>query len=294
LADSTAAALARMEAKLEALAKENKVLRGRLDKLAPRVASVTPTTATDASPASAGTVKMSGPAYAANYPVKAAAAPLRAPCSRFAGLHAGVSGGWAYHDKTWVDRDAWVDNFSSDWAIGSVNTTDNGAVIGGELGYDWQRNCTVFGVVIDGSWADLSTTKTYTPTAAAVTTLTLENRVEWFGTARTRTGVIVDDVLLYVTGGIAYANIKNNFTVRDTAIPALESFSADRDRYGWVGGVGVEWAWTQNWSVKSEVLYIRFNEVHTTANSPAGAQVVNFDNQDSLWVSRIGINYRWN
>jgi opacity protein-like surface antigen len=28
----------------------------------------------------------------------------------------GINGGWAWHDKTWVDRDNWIDNFAFDFS----------------------------------------------------------------------------------------------------------------------------------------------------------------------------------
>ncbi|MGA8388476.1 MAG: hypothetical protein WBL48_20495 [Pseudolabrys sp.] len=33
--------------------------------------------------------------------------------------------------------------------------------------------------------------------------------VFWFGAVRGRTGLVVDDLLLYVTGGVAYAKFYN-------------------------------------------------------------------------------------
>jgi len=73
----------------------------------------------------------------------------------------------------------------------------------------------------------------------------------------------------------------------------IESFAAKKDRWGWVGGVGAEWAWTGNWSIKTEALYIRFTEKTTSGNSLAGAQIVSFDHQDSMWVTRVGLNYKF-
>ncbi len=116
--------------------------------------------------------------------------------------------------------------------------------------------------------------------------------MRWFGTARTRTGIIVDDVLLYVTGGFAFANIRHDFTVNDPGIPATESFSTKAGRWGWTAGLGSEWAWSQSVSIKSEVLYVKFSEVTTTGFSPAGNQTVTFDSNDSMWVSLIGINVK--
>jgi outer membrane immunogenic protein len=234
-----------------------------------------------------------GPAEAADMarPAYKAAPVARPACVQFGGFYVGANGGWVYWDKNWVDRDNWIDNFGNDFNSSNISSSRNGGTAGVQAGYNWQRNCTVFGFEIDANWAGLSNTKIYSP-APGGTTLTLEDSVKWYGTARTRTGIVVDDIMLYVTGGLAYANIKHDFTINDPA-PVTESFSAKRSRWGWVGGVGAEWAWTENVSIKSEVLYVKFSEITTTVFSPAGAQTVNFDHQDSMWVSRIGLNVKF-
>jgi outer membrane immunogenic protein len=220
--------------------------------------------------------------------------PVRPACAQFGGFYVGGNIGWAYHDQTWVDRDNWVDNFDFDFHLGSVSTTRNGVTGGLQAGFNWQRGCTLFGVEVDGNWANLKGSKSYSPTdigSDGFTILTLEDKVKWWGSLRGRTGLIVEDLLLYVTGGVAYANIQHTATITDGFVPT-ETFSSTSGRWGWVGGVGAEWAVSSTVSIKSEVLYIRFTEVTTTGFSPAGPSTVNFDYQDSMWVSRVGINFK--
>jgi hypothetical protein len=49
--------------------------------------------------------------------------------------------------------------------------------------------------------------------------------------------------------------------------------------------------------VKSEVLYMRFQSDNTQVIgvAPAGATGVSYrlGSQDSVWITRIGLNYRW-
>jgi outer membrane immunogenic protein len=192
-----------------------------------------------------------GAATAADIPRKAGGPAVFAPsCGQFGGFYVGANGGWIAHDTKWVDRDAWVDNFSIDWALGTVSTFRNGGTAGGQIGYNWQRGCTLFGVELDAAWTSLDGTKTYSPAAPPATLLTITNDVRWFGTARTRAGIIVDNVLLYATGGLAYAHINHQFTVTDPGNPT-ESFRAAKGRWGGTVGVGVEWAWSNNISIKS-------------------------------------------
>jgi len=214
-------------------------------------------------------------------------------CAQFGGFYVGANGGWAIHDRTWVDRDNWIDNFAFDFNTSNVAHSRSGGTAGVQAGYNWQRNCTMFGFEIDANWVGIKGSSFYSPSAVPGTTLTIDDNFKWFGTARTRAGVIVDDFLLYLTGGAAYARIDHSFTVTDPVILATESFSAPSNRWGWVGGVGLEWALTPAVSIKSETLYIRYAAASNTIFSPAGAQNVTFDHLDSMWVSRVGINVRF-
>jgi outer membrane immunogenic protein len=71
--------------------------------------------------------------------------------------------------------------------------------------------------------------------------------LRWFGTTRIRTGVVVDNLLLYVTGGLAYANIKRDALFFNDDNPGLqETFSSSKIRLGWTAGAGAEWAINHN------------------------------------------------
>jgi outer membrane immunogenic protein len=240
---------------------------------------------------------------AADMPVKAA--PLvRAGCAQFGGPFVGVHGGWAYYDHRWNDRDAWSGESSDDLQRSNVNSTKSGFLGGVQGGYNWQRNCTLFGVVADYSWTSIRNSTLETDGADPLHTLTIESRLRGLGTLRARTGIIVDDLLLYVTGGIAVANFRRTYTQAglleqpdpDPAIFASETFSYSRTRWGWTTGVGSEWAWNNNWSIVSEVLFTRFGSderafVCAVLCTPPSTR--RFDNQDTVWTSKIGINYRW-
>jgi len=239
---------------------------------------------------------MGGAAIAADLPAKAPAPVVARPaCAQFGGFYVGANAGWATLHSNWLDRDAWVDNFGTEWAIGNVSNNKSGGTAGGQIGYNWQLSpCTVFGVEVDANWVGISDTRTFSPTASPGTALTLSDRMRWFGTARTRGGVIVDNVLIYVTGGFAYANIRHDATVTDPNVAITsESINSSKSRWGGVLGVGTEYAFNRNWSLKGEALYIQFADKETTFFSVAGNQAVRVESQDWMWVGRIGLNYRF-
>lgn len=295
-ADSQDELLRRLEAKVDALAKENASLRDRVKRVesAPRTAAASAAAANSkqaATPTPAGGLSQAAlNANAAYIPVKAA--PYRSGCANFAGWNVGLNGGLATHASTWNDLDNWIDNFGNDFNTSSVSKTRTGGTVGVSGGYTWQRGCTAYGVEIDGNWAfGLNGTTTASP-AVGGTTLSIHDKVDWWATARGRGGIVVDDLMLYLTGGLAAARITHDWTVTDPA-PATEAFSAHKTRWGGVVGVGAEWALNDKFSVRTEVLYLHFLEDNTSGFSTAGGQTVNFKTQDSMLVSRLAGVYRW-
>ena len=229
--------------------------------------------------------------------LKAAAAR----CANFGGFYLGGNLGWAYHDHTWSDRDAWAKNATSTRLPSSVNGTEGGWTGGVQGGYNFQRGCAVFGYEADWNWTNVSQTKVNTDgqPGAALDTLSISSELNSFGTMRTRTGVVVDSVLLYVTGGLAYAHFKSAWKVQDigVAVPT-ESFGVSGMRWGWAAGVGTEMSLWNNVSIKSEALYLKFEEQGSSFNSAKAVSNGNpalrrFDEQDSAWVARVGLNFRF-
>ena len=91
----------------------------------------------------------------------------------------------------------------------SANIADGSWLGGGQIGWNWQRNCTVFGFEADWSWSGMKAGETFFDgDAGTQDSLSIESKLRWFGTARTRAGIVVDNLLVYVTGGFAYANFK--------------------------------------------------------------------------------------
>jgi outer membrane immunogenic protein len=185
---------------------------------------------------------------------------------------------------------------------GQVTASEDGFVGGVQAGYNWQFRCTVFGIEADYSWADINHDRTFTTGGLVFpggATLWVNNDHQAFGTVRAGSGLIVDNLLLYVTGGFAYANFNRSVTLSVPALGIAETFEQDKTRWGWTFGFGTEWAAWNNWTIKSEVLYARFQNEDSTftctgvfAACPTGA-TRSFERQDSLWVTRIGINYKF-
>lgn len=231
-------------------------------------------------------------------------------CAQFGGFNVGLNVGGAMLDSTWNDNDNWVDNFSNDFNTSNPTKRREGVTVGGTLGYSWQRGCALFGFIADGSWTSIDGTASHTPTSDPDgTVLRIHDDLNFWGTARARSGVIVDNLLLYVTGGFVFADIDHHWSVDDpnpqsiagndnggatpTGEVTHEAFSADSFRWGGVAGFGAEWSLNDRWSVRSEYLYAFFAEEHTSGFSQAGSQQVHFDTQDTMAVAQICVIYRF-
>jgi outer membrane immunogenic protein len=238
------------------------------------------------------------PAGAADLRVPMKAAPAIAPaCAQFGGFYVGGHVGWGYYDHDWHDRDAWAQEVDSDNDLPrSTRTNESGFIGGVQGGFNLQTRCTLFGVEADYGWASINASAFHTDGAAPLDeSLDVSSELRGFGTLRTRAGVVVDSLLIYVTGGLAFGDFRRSWTLSENAGDTVETFHYSRTRWGWTAGFGTEWAMWGNWSLKSEVLYARFEkdeETFTSAFFDEGDSK-RFESHDSVWVTRIGLNYRF-
>jgi outer membrane immunogenic protein len=247
-------------------------------------------------------VVVAAPAGAADLSVKAPIfRPMAPACAQFGGFYIGGFVGGAFYDHRWNDRDAWTSENDDDLHRSNVNAQKSGFIGGVQGGYNWQTNCTVFGIQVDYGWSsiDANVLETDADTGAALDTLTVSSRLRGLGTVRARTGVVVDNLMLYVTGGLAFANFRRSATQTDVGLGVSEIFASNKTKWGWTLGVGTEWQVWGNWSIQSEVLYAHFEKDETTflcvAAFTCGApgELKRFDHHDSVWVTKIGLNYRF-
>jgi opacity protein-like surface antigen len=120
-------------------------------------------------------------------------------------------------------------------------TPTNDALTGGiQTGFNLQMHCSVFGVEADWNWAQLNGNTDPFPNTAFVTQDDIRTSVRSFGTLRTRSGIVVDNTLLYLTGGLAWADIHSNvdFVRIAPGVPTTDHFSWTNDRMGWTVGAG--------------------------------------------------------
>ena len=138
-----------------------------------------------------------------------------------------------------------------------------GGVVGGQIGYNWTTCNTLWGIEVDGDWVYAKATTQLIPNASPLLNLNIESRFDALVTARTRAGIVIDNLLLYVTGGIAAGHFKTTYTNQFLGIAGVVPgflFQAESREWRWglAAGFGAEWAWSDRVSLRSEVLYVDF------------------------------------
>jgi outer membrane immunogenic protein len=227
-----------------------------------------------------------GSAFAADLPpgppVKAPAVyvPPVVPVYNWAGVYLGINGGWGWGSAKYTIPLTGIFPPVS----GTVN--DNGGVVGGTLGVNFQTGAFVFGA--EGDW-DYSGINTGTTQTICNVTGTCQTGNNWLATLRGRAGYAADRVLFYGTAGGAFANIQTTFNGVQTT----------HDQAGWTAGAGIEWAFADNWTAKVEYLYVDLGSTNfncttgactTATGGPPIAGTVSLTEN----LIRAGVNFKFN
>ena len=96
---------------------------------------------------------------------------------------------------------------------------------------------------------------TYTPVGGYQYALGFGDSNNWFGTVRARLGFAVDRALIYGTGGFAFGGKTGGVSGTYNTIPLVISNNDDNSS-GWALGGGVEYAFSNAWSVRLEYLHV--------------------------------------
>jgi outer membrane immunogenic protein len=229
-----------------------------------------------------------GYAFAADLPqppppqAPVAYVPVPVPVYNWGGIYVGINGGWGFGNAKWT----------ANTPVGAVSGTvsDNGGVVGGTLGANFQANQLVLGVEGDFDYSGINTGTSSTICALVGTCQTGNN---WLATFRGRVGFAMDRVLFYGTAGGAFGNMQTT----------LNGVGNTNTQVGWTAGLGAEFAFADNWTAKVEYLYVdlgstNFNNICSSAACLAAngglPLTVNLSTSLTENLVRVGLNYKFN
>jgi outer membrane immunogenic protein len=258
-------------------------------------------------------------AAAADLPTRKPAPPMPyiAPVTNWGGFYIGANGGYG-----WDPANATFD--PATYATSALATTGpfkvtgasptqylsvhpQGWLGGGQIGYNWQQANWVYGLEADIDWSGMkgSTSAPFFVNgtiggdiANFTGNVGLEQKVDYFGTARGRLGWANDSMLFFGTGGLAWGQVKTSFntfgiatTPGDLTTAQLAALrvgaSASNLRPGFAVGGGVEWKVAPHWSVKAEYLFVDLLGGETLSIPGGSAKAGSVPVQ----VARVGVNY---
>ncbi len=253
---------------------------------------------------------VAGPALAADLPSRAAPPVYVPPPPVFTwtGFYVGLNAGYGWGQSTGALESDFPNIFGAGTAVAggfipaSLGVRPQGVLGGGQFGYNWQTGPFVLGLETDFQGSGIRNTNTvaFPGSATLVPSNTVaHDQLNWFGTARARAGYLpVNNLLLYATGGLAYGNVQENYSLVGVP-PTAGTFagSASATRVGWTAGAGAEWKVTNNISLKAEYLYVDLGS--TTVRGPDLTGIFpgvfydyHFHNVEN--IARVGLNYEFN
>jgi outer membrane immunogenic protein len=220
-----------------------------------------------------------GAASAADMAVKAR--PMPVAVYSWTGCYIGVSAGgkWARAEDSVVIPAAGPAPFAAVTYTAEPSTW----LAGGQAGCNMQSGNWVFGVEADAHaqrWSSLRTLGAGFP-APFVTGDQYGLSSDWQASVRGRVGYAMDRTLFYVTGGVAFTEIKSYtnwipgvFGINPpVAFPGTIAYDK-QIAFGGTVGAGIEYAWTNNFTVGVEGRYTWYGTERLAAGPLAVAAVI--------------------
>lgn len=255
---------------------------------------------------SAAALIASSPALAgspAPAPVEPVIAPVAsAPAFSWAGGYAGVNVGYggdkAKHPFSLTPYlvDLGGDRTDSDTLSGSLDMTSSGFAGGAQVGWNFQNDGFVYGVEADYQASGIKgETSFHLAAPGGSISGEIGTKLKHFGTLRARVGhTVTDRFLVYGTAGLASGKTDSYINLDGM------SESVSKTKTGWTAGIGAEYAFNDNWSLKSEYMYTDLGKANLFSGdiieghpkSPQGL-AGSLDRKFNFHMVRVGINYHF-
>ncbi|HUI22652.1 MAG TPA: outer membrane beta-barrel protein [Methylocella sp.] len=255
--------------------------------------------------ASAGAIVLSGSAALAAEP--APTPPPPAPAFTWTGIYAGgqIGYAWTTGNNYWNGYDPYF--FAVTGSPAYINTSlynnPNGVIGGANVGYNYQFNQLTWfsssGIVlgIEGSVDGTSLSNTGVAAFPDGTLATVHSNSDVQGGIRGRLGIAWDRLLIYATGGVTWGGFNTNVTIANAGLsnggfPLFASGSgvSTTRTAGTVGG-GIQYAVTNNWSVRAEYRYTDWGTINQGNFGAFAVPGVYFNGQRTLYQNQVQVGF---
>lgn len=182
----------------------------------------------------------------------------------------------------------------------NISIKSKGGFGGLQAGYDWQAgNNIVFGLAgdiafgsLNGNYCAEDNYTDVTPGACGNPTdrtSYISAKTDWLGTVRARAGFSAGSLLVYGTGGAAFAGMKLEYT-NNSGLG--DNDSAKKTIMGWAVGGGAEYKLSKNVSIGAEYLHVDFGSNTYSFTAPSGNDF-NAKIDTKAEIVRASLNYRF-
>jgi opacity protein-like surface antigen len=225
--------------------------------------------------------KFDGPASTSPSTYKAPAAPVT-----WTGVYAGG------HLGAGFGRANWSDPFGPT-SIGDQDRV-GGALVGGQVGANYQIGAIVYGIEAQGAWAPLTGTASCfagNPNQV-IAGQDCGTRVGALAVLTGRVGYAVARTLYYAKAGPAWGH--STFDLNFAGAAPGQVASAEANGWGWTIGGGVEQALTDKWSIVGEYKYVDLGSATVGfAGVPASISAVATETINQRYqLLTLGMNYK--
>jgi outer membrane immunogenic protein len=175
-----------------------------------------------------------------------------------------------------------------------------GLIGGGTLGCNWQ-GASPWVVGIEGEGGYMKVSGSRVDPFGGSDTVASTRIGDWYAALAGRFGHAWDRVLVYLKGGVGFSTINSSMIDACSAAPCspglLTTMGSTRQPF-WLAGVGVEYAFSENWSVKGEFLVLGMYKTYDVcgpgAAAAAGSKWCGPTNVEGLYNFKVGVNYYFN
>lgn len=208
---------------------------------------------------SAAVALMAAPAVAADLPSRTSPPVAPSQVQSWEGFYAGG------HVGIQRDRHEWSMQGYGDSSMSAYQLLlqKSGLIVGVHSGYNFQSGNFVYGFEADANWRRAGK-------FGDVSLKSSEAELGPSGSLRIRSGFAMQQALIYLTGGLAIADIEHKTGCVPNygwCTPAVNTGDLGNTRVGWTVGGGVDWFLRKDWSIRAEYRYSNFGSLRNDTSA---------------------------
>jgi outer membrane immunogenic protein len=232
-------------------------------------------------------------------------APPPVATFNWSGFYIGGFVGGAFADGNAVSTEP-VRTAGDFWNGGPLTNSyslSNSVIVGGTIGWNYQPVAANWLIGVEGEAGYIHLARTIQDINAINIGYAFPDSLDttrigdWYGVIAGRLGFAVDRVLVYGKGGVAFVNKSYGFADNcrtGGCGGAILNLGRSGTQVTWAAGAGVEYALTNNWSVKGEYLYLATHESFTSSGAADfGTLFTNVHTDPGVHTAKVGVNYRF-